>query len=624
MKDKEKAVSIIETELTKNIDEYCLNENEAVASVVEISRTSGLQPFQVYTLLKTEKIKVNDKVALLQEIDAEKSIKYSRELSRNLSEIRSERQRYQRRFQFPINPRSRTTKEKAVKRTKYDQLLKTKIKLEPQPKTKTTKNLRRLARFSFTKTKTNEGKMQIDKRSEQITDYPIPGISIVKPRLADYYANSLKDCMKKTMYWKEKTMRQDISPDLICFDAELLEQLQEVTKLQNVFLRNILKQYISDLNSEKLSPLSSFIEKGSVDKNTLELFRKWIRTVPEDDPINYFRLDLGLSSQGNKTKLYYIETNIMTAGAAPAIIWKKAQQNIATDMGLEPVAEGSDVFFVNQIINTGNEESTFAIVANTPTNRNLRLYENSSRDMAEIISSYGVSATYSRLEDLKIRNNRLYAPDQNKPITSIFWRIRQFPTSELETLQGKLLLQLYLDKKILIYPKPCIPIFNNKNLDAIVWNSSFQEYVPEKLKEFVPRSEILNPESILFRDIIDNRSDYQKYILKSSLGSGGQGILIGKQEKESVFVREMIRKAKNEPNSNIIQEFIEPTPIPLRVRKKSGGWTNKRFYLRIEPTIGSKSNNNTTITDLMVTGRYDTYKVAGGGTAIMSTIYKKP
>lgn len=343
MENKQRVISELER-IAKN--SYLPGENTVICSVAEISRETGMQPFQIFTLINKGGVSVSEKAVSIQDEKLILRPKPSKRLDKNLSLVRNETQRYQRRFQFPENARPRTTREKAEKITVSDQIKATKIVFgEPEPTQKVNSNLRKQARFFISARKPDKEKLKIEERALFNILQPCGGIGIVQPKQANFLEQSIKESMKKYKYWSQKDTRQQITPDMVYLENFLLTELQEMLALETKMLRNVIGRYIFDIKSGYQSPLVRFLEGNLFNSSVMLEFREWAKIVSPEEAVNYYRPDIGITRDpNNQTRLVYYETNIETAGTAPAVLYRIAQTDFILRYGIKPVSEGSDKF----------------------------------------------------------------------------------------------------------------------------------------------------------------------------------------------------------------------------------------------------------------------------------------
>lgn len=422
-----------------------------------------------------------------------------------------------------------------------------------------------------------------------------------------------KKYMLNTQYWSGQN-KQTITPDFLIMNKKLIDELEIVGELEINLLNSVTYKYKEDIRNKRSSRLIKYIEGDLKDTETMKILRDWILAVPEDLPVNYFRPDMGIDTQENP---YLCELNIITAGTPPAILYREAQESIIQKQLLRPATDGSVQFFWE--LGEKDPNKSLTILGVSPIQPNQVLYEKSHADMANCLKELNINANFVRITDLQINNGLLYVAGSKTPVSLVYWRIPPFQRktlSELNSPQGRLLLKLYKEKRIAIYPTPALPFMNNKALEVIVWDDIFSDLAPNQLKKFVPETKWLDKRSKLFKDIIAKKEDWRKYVIKRARGDGG--VTLGKETSREDFTKRMIRSTKK-PMQAVIQIYIPPARFPFRT-KYGGGWKSRDYFIRIEPTMAVDTGGNLAISDLFFTGRYDTQKVGGGKECIMGTV----
>lgn len=439
------------------------------------------------------------------------------------------------------------------------------------------------------------------------------GLNVVQSFDAKETLQLVSNYMKQTQYWGGQE-KQTITPDFLNVSKEKIEQIKNLANLESIFLRNVINQYKKDVLTGSDTLLTKYIEGDLQSGQFIETLKNWCITTPPMDPVNYFRPDLGVDTDGN---IYLCELNIITAGTPPAILYRLAQEKLIKKQALQLPTVGSLEYFWG--IAEKDPQKSLTILGVSPTKANQELYEGSHKDMCDKLKDLGIDANYARINDLEIKDGKLYLPKSTKSISNIYWRIPPFQTetfSELASEQGQLLLKLYSNEIVKIMPTPALPFMNNKALEVIVWDDNFLDLIPDGLRSFIPETKWLDKKSALYKQIMNKETDYKDYVIKKARGDGG--VTLGK-ETEYEYFRERIVSGSNTPMAYVIQRFISPARIGFRTKYRDS-WKTREYYLRIEPTIAINETGDAIITDLFFTGRYDTLKVGGGSESIMGII----
>lgn len=414
----------------------------------------------------------------------------------------------------------------------------------------------------------------------------------------DSSQNQVQEYMERTLYWSGAE-KQVITPDFLKINESLWEQIRTFSELQTRLIENVVRQYRNDLRVGANSDLVKLVEGNQMDSELVQTLREWTLAVPENELVNYYRPDLGIYTDdyGNMG-IYSCELNIITAGTPPAILYREAQRDEMNNLGLDSPSRGALEFFWEEALSNPNR--SVIIVGVSPLRPNQELYEKSHSDMANLLTELGTDSYYTRIEESNIREGDL-----------IYWRIPPFQQQTLDELnspQGRRLLQLYREGKVKIFPQPILPFMNNKVLEAIVWDDRFQNLVPEELKQFVPETRFIDgPIEV---------NNWQDYVIKRARGDGG--VTIGLEAPKTEFLSKL-KEAEENPGEYVIQRFISPARFSFRVPEENRKLVERKFFVRLEPTI-AVGKRGIEIVDLFFTGRYDTRKVGGGKKAIMGTV----
>lgn len=447
------------------------------------------------------------------------------------------------------------------------------------------------------------------------------GLGVSKSPTPEVTATEIETFMRKTRYWSGKRM-QEVTPDNLVINEIVGQQLVEFVRLETEFLNNVLTQYTNNVRATKESELVTFLEGDLAGAPLMKVLRSWVEAAPKNQPpVNYFRPDMGVTvDSSNQLQLTSYEINIETAGTPPAVLYRLASKPSFEQRGLEPFAPGSDVL-IPEVFAEKQPEPVLAIVGVTPGKSSQFLYEKGQQDLAEILTNNGLPSAFTRITDLEVRNGRLFLPEITSPISTVFWRVqpfRQDTLSELTSAQGELLKQLYRDEDVTIFPVPCLPFLDNKNLEALVWDDRFSPLVPSGLRKYVPRTERLTPDSQTAQSIRENQAEWKRFIIKRAVGAGG-GIIIGAETKRQEFIKYLNSETSSPPKA-VLQEFVPPATFSLRTVDESEKTREKKFYIRIEPTVICPTVDRPQIADLFFTGRSDSRLVAGNLKSIMGTI----
>ena len=573
-----------------------------IFSIKQICRETGLPPMSVINAILSPGTNIipvsldNQTPKLwLKETLAPQPSKTADQLRSKLWQ-EGQRQRYQRRSQFPESNQPKTIRRKAESRISAWQLMR--VRVQPG---KTVASL-------------PESPLRIKEKLKTFAE-----ILVIKSQNPEIDETIIKDCLETTSYWSGSE-KQIVTPDVLAINQDLFDRIQGLLNLEAIFLARIFRRYQEDVKSGRRTRLTAQIE-GSLENTPMaDILRQWCLTVPADQLITYFRPDLGLTvDKSGKIVPYLCELNIITAGTPPAMLYRQAQEPIFFRDSFIPAAPGSTEFFWEKAIE--QQTASLAIVGVTPLKPNQKLYEKSHTDMARILEGYGIDAKYVRISDLVIEDDQLFFPDDKRKVESVYWRIPPFQEETLKELgssQGQLLLQLYRQGLIQVLPSPFLMFMNNKALEEIVWDPEYRGYVPDGLRNFVPETDWVakGPST---EELLSGRVSWQEFVLKTARGDGG--VLIGAETRRQEFL-ETLEVGLKERYGMIIQKYLPPIQLPFRIRGSRGQWRDKPFYLRLEPTVAVK-NGKVQITDLFFTGRYDTRKVGGSNNCIMGIVAKK-
>jgi len=569
--------------------------------VVEIARATGLNPISIINALTKEGSiafpagVVPDQLRPWQE--ETKTPQPSKKADQIRAEVRAEKQRYVRSFQFPQRG-PKTTRKKVESRIVLSQAERVRIKIS----------------------KEQESDKPVGEESKDFSPKS-GGIGVAKNPFPEKSEPVIKRVLEKSSYWSGER-KQLITPDLLVVNQSILDQVSQLAFWENLFLKRLIAQYRLDWVQGKRSKLTSLIEGNFAGSSLIGVLADWCLSVPPDESVTYFRPDLIVTrTETGETQPILCELNIVTAGTAPAILYREAQVEIFADLGISPATPGSLDFFFRLLGEV--DQPILAIVGpDLPLSENQLLYEKSHQDMAKILSGYGIIAEYARIKDLLVKNSQLCLPVSGKAINFVYNRISPFrpeTEEELTSSAGQTLLRLYQQGKIKIIPSPCLPFSDNKALEAIVWDDEFKGLVPEALKKFIPRTNFVYPGSPICQSIITGERSWQNFVLKSARAiGGGKLVQLGIERKREDFLA-MINRAMAEPSQWIIQEFRPPEKRSFRIRGQDGQWKSKGFFLRLEPTIAI-SQGEIKITDLFFTGRFDTRKVGGANNCLMGIV----
>lgn len=454
--------------------------------------------------------------------------------------------------------------------------------------------------------------MDIDAKND-LNKNEAQGLNVVQSFSAKETLEKVSGYMRQTQYWDGKE-RQTITPDFLIISEKSVKQIKEMATLENIYLQNVIGQYKKDVSTDSSTLLTKYIEGNLKDVQLIKTLQNWCLTTPQMNPVNYFRPDLGVDSNGN---FYLCELNIITAGTPPAILYREAQEGLIKKQSLQLPTIGSREYFWE--LAEQDPQKSLTILGVSPIQSNQEIYEGSHKDMCDKLKDLGIDANYARINELEVKDGKLYLPSSKKPISTVYWRIPPFQVktfNELASEQGQLLLKLYREKIIKIMPTPALPFMNNKALEVIAWDDNFSNMVPRGLRSFIPETKWLDKRSPLYKQIANEKVDYRDYVIKKARGDGS--VTLGKETDFKNF-REMMEIGTRVPMDYVIQKFIPPARIEFRT-KYGAGWKTRRYYLRVEPTIAVSEIGDIILTDLFFTGRYDTLKVGGGSECIMGVI----
>ncbi|KKS52188.1 MAG: hypothetical protein UV19_C0023G0008 [Parcubacteria group bacterium GW2011_GWA2_42_28] len=508
--------------------------------------------------------------------------------------MQNEGQRYQRRPPFPLpGDQPKTTRRKIEPRIVLEQLRNVKIVSRsdnfnsgPQPSWPINKECRTILPAAL---------------------FPILSQSPAGDR------KTVEDRMSSSNYWDE-TSRQQISPDLVGINPDLFQQTQKLCDLESIFLSNLAMAYREEINSQRSSDLIDIIEGNLAGSSGMGALRSW--SLAAEDP-NLFRLDLGIEN-GNP---FVCEANLISCGTPPAMLYREAQGPVISQSEYIPAANGSLEYFFDALTEKPDPEIT--ILGTTPTTASQLLYEKSHTDMANILVDFGITAYCCRLLDLAIDGDNLRKKDGDS-VKNVYWfgdPISANGNSELNSDQGKLLLKKYKQGDTRFLATPLFAFADNKAVDALVWDNRFKDLVPEGLKDFVPQTEIVSPESKMCQKAFGLDEAWKQFILKPTISIGGAaGVIIGAEKPRETFLSSLKTRLLT-PGSAIIQELKRSPKIHLRTFE-NGTWKSRGYYPRLEPTAVVK-NKKSEIIDLFFTDRPETRKVGGASNCVMSTVVIK-
>lgn len=449
---------------------------------------------------------------------------------------------------------------------------------------------------------------------------PEKSFGVISLNNPDTVESNIKNYMRRTNYWAERD-GQIITPDMFTINQEFLTQeIQNVVDMETKFLVNIIRRYKQDIDSNSSSILTQAIEGPLAGSRSMSTMREWLSNIPENEIINSFRLDLGITKDKSRKPLFVSEITTISCGLADTALYREAQKQSAFDNHLKYVGDGSLIELYNSL-NSKNRE--MVIVGTTPLKPSQELYEKSYSDMANILKSAGCRISFQRLLDLKIKDRKLYSEQLERVVTDILWIGDPFKTSdetELDSQQGKIMLEMYKKNQLTFSPTPCFPLSDNKLLEAIIWDDRFSDIVPDSLRDYVPKTTIITRQNVVTQKILSKKLYWKDFVLKQSITQGGgMGVIIGYETKKDEF-EQSLRLAKTKPGNYVLQEFIDSEKLLFRI-KRDGKWSNQGFFLRLEPTVKVEENRTSEITDLLFTGRFDTRKVGGSYNCIMGSVF---
>lgn len=562
--------------------------------VVEIERAIGISPYTIINYLAKDGTIAVPSIPKGQTTkDWVKSIKTpkpSKKADKIWSLVQSEGQRYQRRPPFP---------------TPGDQSKTTRKKIEPRVIQQQLRDVKIISRAVDYNTKTKP----IEPLNESLAIFPaalfpVPSSSPEQDR------TTVEAMLIRSNYW-DGTSRQKISPDLVGISEGLLQQTKTLCELESQFLSNLAAAYLEDVDIKSVSPLTNLIEGNFSNSPGIQILRSWCTAAPEP---NFFRLDLGV----DEDKLFVCEVNLISCGTPPAMLYREAQTAITQQRQVIPATNGALEYFFDVL--TEKPNPTVTIVGTTPKTPSQKLYEKSHTDMARILTDFGVKASCYRLLDLITDKNDIREPNGND-IKTVYWfgdPISPDGNSELNSKQGKALLEQYKDGKIEFLPSPVFALSDNKAVDALVWDDRFNDLVPDGLRDFVPQTEVVSSISEMCKKAIGQDGAWKQFVLKPTISTGGAaGVVIGSEKPRGTFLS-ALNTALTIPGSAIIQELKLSSKIPLRTFE-NGRWRAKGYYPRLEPTAVIK-DGKTEVIDLFFTGRPETRKVGGASNCVMSTV----
>lgn len=562
--------------------------------VVEIERASGISPYVIIDYLTADGTIAVPSIPEGQTTRVwKKSVKVpkpSKRADKIWALVQGEGQRYQRRPSFPTSgDQSKTTRKKIESRITQKQLRDVKIISRPDDY--------------------STGIKPSDPLNESLAIspaalFPVPSSSPEQDRTI------VEAMLIKSNYWNG-TSRQKISPDLVGISEGLLQQTKTLCELESQFLSNLAAAYREDVNGKLGSPLTNLVEGNFAGSTGMNALRSWC--IAAADP-NFFRLDLGI--EGDTP--FVCEVNLISCGTPPAMLYREAQAAITQQSQIIPATKGALEYFFDVL--TEKPDPTVTIVGTTPKTTSQKLYEKSHVDMARMLTDFGINASCCRLLNLAVDGNELREPDGDD-VKNVYWfgdPISPDGSSELDSEQGRALLQKYEDGEIQLLAAPLFALADNKAVDAVVWNDRFKDLVPDGLRDFVPQTEIVSPKSEMCKKAIGQDEAWQQFVLKPTISTGGAaGVVIGSEKPRGTFIS-ALNTALTIPGSAIIQELKLSSKIPLRTFE-NGRWRAKGYYPRLEPTTVIK-DGKTEVIDLFFTGRPETRKVGGASNCVMSTV----
>lgn len=589
---KDKALPLIEAAIGRIWARY---PDRPPIKVVEIERASGISPYVIINYLTIDgTIGVPSIPEGQSTRDWKKSVKVpkpSKKADKILSLVQGEGQRYQRRPPFPTaGDQPKTTRRKIESRITREQLRN--VRIIPRP------------------ADCNIGTKPAEPFKESMAIFPPAALFPVPSRSPERDRSAVENILCRSNYWNG-TSRQRVSPDLVGVSRDLLQQTKKLCELEALFLSNLAEAYRADITGKLASPLTNLIEGNVAETAGVGSLRSWSAAAGD---LNFFRLDLGV--EGNNP--FVCEVNLISCGTPPAMLYRQAQTVLAQERQVIPATVGALEYFFDTLAE--QSDPTVTIVGTTPKIPSQKLYEKSHADMAKMLTDLGIAARCCRLLDLAVDGSKVRGPD-GSDVKNVYWigdPISSDGSSELDSEQGKMLLQKYEEGEIQFLTAPIFALADNKAVDAVVWDDRFKDLVPDGLRDFVPQTEVVSESSGMCKQAIEQDRAWQQFILKPTISIGGAaGVVIGTEKPRTMFLA-ALKTALTMPGSAIIQELKLSSKIPLRTFE-NGTWRARGYYPRLEPTAAIR-NGKPEIIDLFFTGRPETRKVGGASDCVMSTV----
>jgi hypothetical protein len=186
-------------------------------------------------------------------------------------------------------------------------------------------------------------------------------------------------------------------------------------------------------------------------------------------------------------------------------------------------------------------------------------YESLHRSFQESIRRYGVEVVYGELDEVRVKDGRLYVRDRPIDLLLRYFSVNQVARDprndeyvEVVTRahdEGDVVLWTPLNSALLAF-KSCLPLVSDPDFRA---DLSAEENA--LIDRILPWTRTLSPE---LADLV--RAEREQMILKPSAGLAGQGIHVGWEQTDREWAETL---AGCQGGDYIVQRRVDPVPEPV-------------------------------------------------------------